>query len=150
MARLIKRYENRKLYDTEGSSYVSQSDLAAMVRGGETVRVVDNVTGEDLTAQILTQIILEEGKRGDALIPTELLHDLLRRSEAAVESGLEQLKHGASGLLQQSLGRLDRLLRTPPTGEIDKMREQLQHLEAQLARILEQSKQDDADDSAAR
>ena len=64
MARRIKRYDNRKLYDTETSEYVSLSDIADLVRGGETVEVVDNVTGPDITDQTLTQIILEEGKSG--------------------------------------------------------------------------------------
>lgn len=151
MARIIKRYENRKLYDTEGSTYVAQSDVAQMVRSGETVRVVDNVTGEDLTAQVLTQIILEEGKRGDALLPTDVLHALLRRSGAAVETGLEQLRHvahaaqrhGATDLVQQSLGRLNRLLRSPQAApqaaEVERLREQMTRLEAQLARVLAQA-----------
>ena len=68
MARLIKRYENRKLYDTEASAYVSLADVAALVRRGETVEVIDKATGKDLTAQILTQMILEEGKPGQSAI----------------------------------------------------------------------------------
>ena len=88
MARLIKRYGNRKLYDTEASAYVSLADIAALVRRGETVEVVDKATGKDLTAQILTQVILEEGKRGNNAISTEMLHDLVRRSNAMIDSGI--------------------------------------------------------------
>ncbi len=155
MARLIKRYENRKLYDTEASSYVSQRDVARLVRRGETVQVVDNVTGEDLTAQILTQIILEEGKRGDVLLPTDVLHDVLRRSGEAVESGLEQLRHGAGELVQQSLGRLNRLLHSPASsgsGEVEALRTQLAHLEEQLARVLEEveRREEDAENEPKR
>ena len=87
MARRIKRYENRKLYDTETSEYVSLSDIADLVRSGETVEVVDNATGGDITAQTLTQIILEEGKNGRATISSDLLHALLRRSEEVLDSG---------------------------------------------------------------
>ncbi|HEU4557441.1 MAG TPA: polyhydroxyalkanoate synthesis regulator DNA-binding domain-containing protein, partial [Longimicrobium sp.] len=70
MARIIKRYGNRKLYDVQASEYVSLDQVAAIIRGGETVEVVDNVTGEDITAQTLTQIVLEEGTRGKSVLPT--------------------------------------------------------------------------------
>ena len=92
--RVIKRYANRKLYDTEASAYVSLADVAALVRQGETVEVIDKATGKDLTAQILTQIILESGKRGQSAISSEVLHDLVRRSNALIDSGIEQIRHG--------------------------------------------------------
>ena len=57
MVRLIKRYESRKLYDTEESRYVSLDEIAAFVRLGQEVRVVDNATSEDVTGQTLAQII---------------------------------------------------------------------------------------------
>ena len=76
MHRLIKRYESRKLYDTEESRYVSLDELAEWIRVGKNVKVVDNGTGADVTAQMLTQIILEEGRRGTGFLPTELLHEL--------------------------------------------------------------------------
>ncbi len=64
MYRLIKRYESRKLYDTEESRYVSLDELAEWIRTGKDVKVIDNATGADVTAQMLTQIILDEGRRG--------------------------------------------------------------------------------------
>lgn len=137
MARLIKRYENRKMYDTEASGYVSLSDIAALVRQGETVRIVDNVSGDDLTAQVLTQIILEEGKRGTNVIPTDLLHDLLRRSSEAVDSGLDRIRHGVDDLLQHSLGRLNRLVQDARTTELQQLRTQMAHLEGMLNRLLD-------------
>ena len=102
MARLIKRYENRKLYDTEASAYVSLADVAALVRRGETVEVIDKATGKDLTAQILTQIILEEGKHGQSAISTEvLLFQGAQPTELAqLRDQLNHLEH----LLTQALG----------------------------------------------
>ncbi len=88
MIRVIKRYESRKLYDTEESRYVSLEDIARWVREGQQVQVVDNGTSEDVSAQVLTQIILDEGKRGTSFLPTELLHDLVRAGEKAVASGV--------------------------------------------------------------
>ena len=78
MTRTIKRYGNRKLYDVEASAYISLDEIASLIRRGDTVQVLDNVTGEDITAQTLTQIVLDEGKRGRGMLPTELLHDVLR------------------------------------------------------------------------
>ena len=60
MIRLIKRYESRKLYDTEESRYVSLDEIAEWVRTGQEVKVIDNASADDVTAQTLTQIILEE------------------------------------------------------------------------------------------
>lgn len=137
MARHIKRYENRKLYDTEASEYVSLSDIADLVRSGETVHVVDNATGRDLTAQTLTQIILEEGKSGSHAIPSDILHQLLRRSEEAIDVGFEQLRATVDDLVQSSFGRLRRLVQGPHADELNELRGQLQALEQQIAMLLD-------------
>ena len=78
MIRLIKRYGSRKLYDTEESRYVSLDELAGWIRTGQQIRVVDNKTSDDVTAQTLTQIISEEGRKGVSLLPNEVLHELIR------------------------------------------------------------------------
>ena len=137
MARRIKRYNNRKLYDTESSEYVALSDIAELVRAGETVEVVDNATGEDLTAQTLTQIILEEGKNGHQVIPSELLHQLLRRSEEMVDTGIDQIRSTVDDLVQSSLGRLRHLVQTPRTQELNELRTQLRELEHRLSILVE-------------
>ena len=141
MARVIKRYGNRKLYDVQASEYVSLEQVAAIIRGGETVEVVDNVTGEDITAQTLTQVVLEEGKRGRGLLGPDLLHDLLRKSGKAIESGVGQVKHGVEGLVEGSLGRITRVLQGPQTQELKQLREQLAQLEATLNRVLEEQEE---------
>jgi polyhydroxyalkanoate synthesis repressor PhaR len=74
---LIKKYGNRRLYDTRHSRHVTLEDLAALVRGGAEVKVVDAKGGGDLTRQVLTQVILEQQARLD-LIPVELLHAVIR------------------------------------------------------------------------
>jgi polyhydroxyalkanoate synthesis repressor PhaR len=137
MPRLIKRYDNRKLYDTEASQYVSLSDIAELVRSGETVRVVDNTSGDDLTAQTLTQIILEEGKSGDDVLSSDLLHELLRRSGRALDTGLGQLRTTVDDLVQASLGRLRELVQSPSAQELDELRGQLRQLEHQLSILLD-------------
>src|SRR5262245_2683921 len=106
MIRVIKRYESRKLYDTEESRYVSLEDIARWVRDGQQVHVLYNGTSEDVTAQVLTQIILDEGKRGTSFLPTELLHDLVRAGEKSVATGVEQVQDKVDRLVRRSIDRL--------------------------------------------
>ena len=149
MARLIKRYENRKLYDTEASAYVSLADIAALVRRGETVEVVDKATGKDLTAQILTQIVLEEGKRGQSAISTEVLHDLVRRSNAMIDSGIEQIRSSVDNLVQHSLGRVNQLFQSTRPSELAQLRDQLGQLENLLTQVLAAQQPTAPEDEAA-
>jgi polyhydroxyalkanoate synthesis repressor PhaR len=136
MNRLIKRYPNRKLYDVEASVYVSLNDIARLIREGETVQIVDNATGEDITAQTLTQVVLDEGKRGTSILPTDMLHDLLRRSGQVIDDRFEQIRHGVDELVQGSLGRLTRVLHGSRSDELQELREQLAQLDSTLSRIL--------------
>ena len=106
MVRLIKRYESRKLYDTEESRYVSLDQIADWVRRGQEVRVVDNASSEDVTAQTLTQVILEEGRNGEIRISSELMHELVRFGEKAWTSGVEHVQNGVDRVVQASIDRL--------------------------------------------
>ncbi|WP_263820723.1 polyhydroxyalkanoate synthesis regulator DNA-binding domain-containing protein [Salinibacter sp.] len=150
MARRIKRYDNRKLYDTETSEYVSLSDIAALVRQGNTVEVVDKATGEDITAQTLTQIILEEGRNGAPVIPPDLLHTLLRRSGEALDMGLDQIRSTVDGLVERSVGQLKRLVQSPRRRDLDALRRQLRHLEQRLSALLDDLDAPSASDSDAQ
>lgn len=83
--RVIKRYTNRKLYDTDQSRYVTLEDIARLIRENEEVRVIDNETQEDLTAITFAQIILEEEKRKSNLVSVPFLRKLIHSGEAAVQ-----------------------------------------------------------------
>jgi polyhydroxyalkanoate synthesis repressor PhaR len=75
----IKKYANRRLYNTGTSTYVTLEDLAAMVKGGEDFIVHDAKTGEDITRQVLAQIIFEqENKEGQSMLPIAFLRQLIR------------------------------------------------------------------------
>jgi polyhydroxyalkanoate synthesis repressor PhaR len=74
---VIKKYANRRLYNTASSAYVTLDDLARMVREGVDFVVYDAKTNEDLTRQILTQIIFEQENRGEALLPVQFLRQLI-------------------------------------------------------------------------
>jgi polyhydroxyalkanoate synthesis repressor PhaR len=131
MIRLIKRYESRKLYDTEESRYVALDEISAWIRQGQEVRVVDNATGGDVTSQTLAQIILDEGRRGTSFLPSELLHDLVRLGERAMSNGLEQVQSGVDRLVQASIDRLAPVRRARE--EMSSLRVRLEQLEASLA-----------------
>ncbi len=78
---LIKKYGNRRLYDTAGSRYVNLDDIAAFIREGTDVQVVDAKTGRDLTRVTLTQIITEDAKDKPTGLPLELLRQLVVASD---------------------------------------------------------------------
>ncbi|MEI8357420.1 MAG: hypothetical protein RL698_2411 [Pseudomonadota bacterium] len=84
MPRVVKRYSNRKLYDTNTSRYVALDDIAGMVRRGEEVAVTDNETGADLTAVTLAQIILEDERRRSGVLSLSLLRDLVRSGGSTI------------------------------------------------------------------
>ena len=74
---VVKKYANRRLYNTESSSYITLDNLADMVRKGRDFVVYDAKTGEDITRSVLTQIIVEEEGKGRALLPTAFLRQLI-------------------------------------------------------------------------
>lgn len=129
MVRLIKRYESRKLYDTEESRYVSLEELAEWIRAGQEIRVVDNGSGQDVTGATLTQLILEEGRGGKGL-SSDLLHDLVRLGERAVHRGVEQVQQAADRLVQKSVDRLAPVKRARE--EMADLRRRLEELETSL------------------
>ena len=80
---LIKKYPNRRLYNTSSRTYVNLNDLAELIRKGEEVQVVDAKTGEDITRIVLTQIIVEDAKDAPTSLPLELLRQLIMASDRA-------------------------------------------------------------------
>lgn len=78
---IIKKYANRRLYDTSTSRYINLEDIAALVRNGKDVQVVDAGSGEDLTRVTLTQIIVEDAKDQPSGLPLELLRQLIIASD---------------------------------------------------------------------
>lgn len=85
MARLVKRYGNRKLYDTSESRYVTLEEIGRWVKAGEEVKILENDTGEDLTAVTFAQIILEEERRKSGLLSLRMLRDIIQHGEAALQ-----------------------------------------------------------------
>ncbi len=158
----IKKYENRRLYDTSASRYINLDEIAALVRNGNNVKVLDAKTGEDLTRVTLTQIIVEEAKGQPTGLPLELLRQLILASDnirqefmswylksafdsyqnvqKAVQSGLAQVGSVAFSPLE-SLGKLfqgaDKSQPDKPNSDADEV-EKLRQRVAQLESLLKQ------------
>ena len=105
---LIKRYASRRLYNTETSDYVTLEDIARVIRAGRAVKIVDLKSGDDLTRQYLLQIIAEHESRGEAVLPVDVLTDLVRSYAGAAQSvvpsflaaSFEMLRGGQSKALE--------------------------------------------------
>ena len=105
---LIKRYASRRLYNTETSDYVTLDDIAAFIREGREVQIVDLKSGDDLTRQYLLQIIAEPESRGENVLPLDVLTDLVRSYTTQAQSvvpqflamSFEMLRDGQSKMME--------------------------------------------------
>lgn len=89
--KIIKRYQNRKLYDTQQSCYVTLDDIAKMIRASEEVTVIDNKTKRDITASTLSQIIFEAEKKAGDYAPLYVLRDIIQHGNGSMSSYLAKL-----------------------------------------------------------
>ena len=90
---VIKKYENRRLYDTTNSRYVNLEEVAQLLQQGNDVQVIDATSGEDITRLILTQIIVEDAKTPESTFPLDLLRQMVVASgRASQESALQYMK----------------------------------------------------------
>ena len=142
---LIKKYANRKLYDTRTSRYVTLDGVAQLVRDGHEIKVVDRDNGHDLTHVTLSQIVLEEEKRGPARIVDaggEMLHD---RGQALLDyvrktlnvptdlrNQVERRREGLETMADDTIERALRRLRIPTRHDIERINDRLDKIAAQL------------------
>ncbi len=89
--KIIKRYQNRKLYDTQQSCYVTLDDIAKMIRSSEEVMVIDNKTKNDITAATLTQIIFEAEKKASQYAPLFTLREIIQSGNGSISNYLAKL-----------------------------------------------------------
>lgn len=139
MGRIIKRYENRKLYDTESRKYISLEEIASLIRQGVDVQVVDNVTDADITTQTLTQVIFEEGKKGRNPLSTEVLHDVIRWSNHLLDGGIQQVRQGLDHLVPESLNKL---FGKKSSDDVEELKKRVQSLEELITSLGNQLSSD--------
>ena len=155
---IIKKYGNRRLYDTAGSRYINLDDIAALIRDGKDLKVVDAKTGQDLTRVTLTQIITEDAKDKPTGLPLELLRQLIvasdevrqefvmwylksafdtyQKVQSAVQSRLGEVQSAILSpvdLMKKFLGGAPLAVTQPEEEpEIDALRKRVAELEARL------------------
>lgn len=151
---IVKKYGNRRLYDTNNSRYINLEDIAGMVRQGEDVHVVDAKTGRDLTRVTLTQIITEDAKGKPTGLPLELLRQLIMASDQVrqefvmwylksafetyeqVQSAVQNRLTEVGSAILSPMETMKRFLSAPrpeADSEIAALRKRVAELEARLA-----------------
>ncbi len=103
---LIKRYASRRLYNTETSDYVTLEDIAAFIRDGREVQIIDLKTGDDLTRQYLLQIIAEHESRGENVLPVNVLNDLVRSYMIPGGGMMPQFLQSSFEMLRESQSKM--------------------------------------------
>ncbi len=154
MAYVIKRYSNRKLYDTQESRYVTLEEIEEMIRAGKEVSVVDAATGEDLTSVTLTQIILENERNHRSALPAPFLHQLIKYGEAWQDFVQRSMRSSLEGIVSNQR-EMERVFRewstragwpaTPGRGEVkregegeaERLREEVASLRERLRSLEE-------------
>ncbi len=112
--RVIKRYQNRKLYDTQNSCYVTLDEIGQMVKAGEDVKIIDNRTVDDQTTVTLTQIIFEEEKKKKSLLPLAALKNIIQSGGGSI-----------AGLLQKGVSSITNV-RDEAEKVIDKIKDEFE------------------------
>jgi polyhydroxyalkanoate synthesis regulator phasin len=143
---IIKKYANRKLYDTRTSSYITLEGIAGLVREGHEIKVVDRETGQDLTQVTLSQIVLSEEKRG----PSHLIDGsaLQERGQALLDyvrktlnvpsdlvNQMERRRGDLESVIDEAIEQALRRLRIPSHTDIDKINKRLDRLSTQLKSV---------------
>ncbi|MBL4929879.1 polyhydroxyalkanoate synthesis repressor PhaR [Fuscibacter oryzae] len=111
---LIKRYASRRLYNTETSDYVTLEDIAGFIRSGREVQIVDLKSGDDLTRQYLLQIVAEHESKGDTVLPTNVLTDLVRSYATNMQAVMPQFLQASFEMLREGQSKMVENLSTIP------------------------------------
>ncbi len=144
---LIKKYANRKLYDTRTSQYVTLDGIADLVRAGHDIRVVDRDTGNDITQVVLSQIVLTQEKRGPQRLVdagTDAIHergqallDYVRKTlnvPGDLVSEVEKRRGNLEGMVDEAIERTLQRLKLPTRRDVDRLNERIDKLSAELKR----------------
>jgi polyhydroxyalkanoate synthesis repressor PhaR len=109
-ARVIRRYQNRKLYDTKDSRYVTLEDIAVMIKNGIDIVVIDNKTKKDLTSLTLTQIIFEEEKKDQSILPLAALKRIIQSGSESLQDLVGRLIAPGMTSIQQARQEVEKVV----------------------------------------
>jgi polyhydroxyalkanoate synthesis repressor PhaR len=158
---VIRKYANRRLYDTSGSRYINLEDIAALIRNGTEVQVIDAKTGQDLTRVTLTQVILEDAKEQPSGVPLELLRQLIVASDTvrrefmksafdtyskmqdALQSGFSEVRSAALsplGAVSNMMQGITSSGERDEASEVEELRQRLAEVESRLGKPKRRAK----------
>ena len=147
---VVKKYGNRRLYDTTHSRYINLDEVAQMVRGGLEIQVLDAVTGEDLTRTVLTQIVVEQSKSDESAFPLDVLRQMIAASGKATQDAALTYMRAVSEMYRNAYRTVAPIIPTEvPTGvsppaaarppepasEVDALKKRIDELESIVTRI---------------
>ena len=142
---IIKRYSNRKLYDTSDSCYVTLEDIADMIRQGEDIQVIENNTKQDITSTTLAQIIFEEQKRNRSTLPQGTFRQLIQAGGESIKELVQKTLDGNGVKLDQVRGfyqdKIKPALETAP--QIKELRNEIVVLQKRIASIERRFREQD-------
>ena len=134
---VIKKYGNRRLYDTANSQYINLDEVARMVRDGRDIQVVDAVTGEDLTRTVLTQIVVEQSKGEGSAFPLDVLRQMIVASGKATKDAAFAYVKAVSEMYQNAYRTVTPIV--PKTAaaapDVDALLKRLEELESTVSTL---------------
>ena len=129
---LLKKYGNRRLYDTRRSRYVTLEELCEVIAGGEEIKVIDAKTGEDLTKRVVTKIIfLEEERRGLDLLPLSFLRKLIEHRDDSLREFYQRYLALSLEVYRSSTQKVQDVF-MPPSSELEEIKARIASLEARV------------------
>lgn len=142
MPKIIKRYQNRKLYDTQDSCYVILEDIRDMIKEGEDVQIIDNATKEDLTSVTLAQIILEEERKQKGVLPLNIFKEIIQSGGEAIKGFVQRSLESGMGEFQKAREFVDKQIK--PTVEsiqsIPTVAQEIRQLKAKIESLEQKLK----------
>lgn len=146
---IIKKYANRRLYNTESSTYITLEHLAEMVRQKREFKVVDAKSGDDITHNVLTQIIMEEEASGESMLPVNFLRQLIGMYGDSMQSMVPQYLEASLEAFQRNQSQFrDAMAGAFSTGPLAEMTKRNMELLAAAARGVQPPKEEAEDEKA--
>lgn len=147
--KVIKRYQNRKLYDTQDSCYVTLEDIRDMIKDGVDIQVIDNATKEDLTSVTFAQIIFEEEKKQKGLLPLNIFKQIIESGGGVLkeivqrswESGKKEIEHVRNFVDKQIKPTVESVQSIPTVAQ------EIRHLKAKIELLEKKLKEQEKKNS---
>ncbi len=139
MVVLIKRYANRKLYNTESSRYITLKGISQLVRDGRDIQVIDNESGKDITPVVLSQILVDDQKHPDASsgVPGQVLSELIQRGSDAIYGAIRRSMGDVQENITDARDNMRRWIKNPPELDASEVSRTVQRAVERVLRMID-------------